>query len=77
MQLKILKINFRTKKIKPSRHFKKMHIKKFSSNSKEENNLKILSNLKEKNKIAFNFLYAIKTLDFLVVIQDKKMHIQN
>jgi hypothetical protein len=49
---------------------KKCTLKKFSSNSKEENKLKILqflSNLKEKNKIAFNFLYAIKKLNFLVV----------
>jgi hypothetical protein len=49
--------------------------KKFSSISKGENKLKILqflSNLKEKNKIGFNFLYAIKKINFLVVIQDKK-----
>jgi hypothetical protein len=54
---------------------KKCTLKKFSSNSKEENKLKILQfllNLIEKNKIAFNFLHAIEELDFLVVIQGKK-----
>jgi hypothetical protein len=54
---------------------KKCTLKKFSSDSKEENKLKILqflSNSKEKNKIAFKFLYAIKKVKFLVVIQNKK-----
>jgi hypothetical protein len=54
---------------------KKCTLKKFSSTLKEENKLnsmQFLSNLQEKNKITFTFLYAIKILNFLLVIQDKK-----
>jgi hypothetical protein len=51
-----------------SRHFKKMHIIKAFFELKRRKQVEILAVLAEKNKIAFNFLYTIKKLTFLVVI---------
>jgi hypothetical protein len=58
-----------------NKHFKKMHAEcksKQVSISKKSALKKFSSNSKEENKIAFNFLNAIEKLNFLVVIQDKK-----
>jgi hypothetical protein len=42
---------------------------------KQIENLAVFVESKRKNKITFNFLYAIKTQIFLVVIRDKIIHL--
>jgi hypothetical protein len=53
-------------------------LKKFMSDSKEKNKLKILDNwsiLKEKkNKIVFKFSIAIMKLNFFVFIENQKVY---